>query len=59
MTALDPSVTVTELNDIYSSFDRIGEQFELENMGVQSISGLPDQPVWRLLDNRKGIAGSG
>ncbi|GKX35370.1 MAG: hypothetical protein MnENMB40S_29880 [Rhizobiaceae bacterium MnEN-MB40S] len=37
----------------------LSEQFELENMGVQSISGLPDQPVWRLLDNRKGIAGSG
>ncbi|MEM9332951.1 MAG: adenylate/guanylate cyclase domain-containing protein, partial [Pseudomonadota bacterium] len=28
----DPSVTVTELNDIYSAFDRIGEQFGCERI---------------------------
>ena len=37
----------------------LSEQFELENIGLKTISGMPDQPVWRLLDNRKGISATG
>ena len=43
----DPSVTVTELNDIYSAFDRIGEQFGCERIktigdAYITVAGLPD-----------------
>ena len=46
----DPSVTVTELNDIYSAFDRIGEQFGCERIktigdGYMAVSGLPDSVI--------------
>ena len=42
----DPSVTVTELNDIYSAFDRIGEQFGCERIktigdAYITVAGLP------------------
>ncbi|MEM7302768.1 MAG: adenylate/guanylate cyclase domain-containing protein [Pseudomonadota bacterium] len=45
--ASDPSVTVTELNDIYSAFDRIGEQFGCERIktigdAYITVAGLPD-----------------
>ncbi|WP_171173050.1 adenylate/guanylate cyclase domain-containing protein [Ruegeria sp. HKCCD8929] len=45
--AADPSVTVTELNDIYSAFDRIGEQFGCERIktigdAYITVAGLPD-----------------
>jgi len=47
VTALDPGVIVTELNDIYSSFDRIGEQFGCERIktigdAYITVAGLPD-----------------
>ncbi|MEM8795010.1 MAG: adenylate/guanylate cyclase domain-containing protein [Pseudomonadota bacterium] len=43
----DPSVTVTELNDIFSAFDRIGEQFECERIKTMgdayiAVAGLPN-----------------
>ncbi|MCP4317291.1 MAG: adenylate/guanylate cyclase domain-containing protein [Hyphomicrobiales bacterium] len=43
----DPSVTVTELNDIYSAFDRIGEQFGCERIktigdAYITVAGFPD-----------------
>jgi len=43
----DPSVTVTELNDIYTAFDRIGEQFGCERIktigdAYITVAGLPD-----------------
>ena len=43
----DPSVTVSELNDIYSAFDRIGEQFGCERIKTTgdayiTVAGLPD-----------------
>jgi len=43
----DPSVTVSELNDIYSAFDRIGEQFGCERIktigdAYITVAGLPD-----------------
>ncbi|MEX0582030.1 MAG: adenylate/guanylate cyclase domain-containing protein, partial [Sneathiella sp.] len=43
----DPAVTVSELNDIYSSFDRIGEQFGCERIKTMgdayiTVAGLPD-----------------
>lgn len=43
----DPSVTVSELNDIYSAFDRIGEQFGCERIKTVgdayiTVAGLPD-----------------
>lgn len=43
----DPSVTVSELNDIYSSFDRIGEQYGCERIktigdAYITVAGLPD-----------------
>ncbi len=45
--SVDPSVTVTELNDIYSAFDRIGEQFGCERIktigdAYITVAGLPD-----------------
>lgn len=45
--ASDPSVTVTELNDIFSAFDRIGEQFECERIKTMgdayiAVAGLPN-----------------
>ena len=45
--ASDPSVTVSELNDIYSAFDRIGEQFGCERIKTVgdayiTVAGLPD-----------------
>ena len=44
---IGPSVMVTEMNDIYASFDRIGEQFGSERIktvgdAYVSICGLPD-----------------
>ncbi|MCF8466429.1 MAG: adenylate/guanylate cyclase domain-containing protein [Sneathiella sp.] len=43
----DPAVTVSELNDIYSAFDRIGEQYGCERIKTMgdayiTVSGLPD-----------------
>lgn len=48
--AHDPSVIVSELNDIYSAFDRIGEQFGCERIRTNgdsyiSVSGVPDPTV--------------
>lgn len=45
--SVDPSVIVTELNDIYSAFDKIGEQFGCERIktvgnSYVAVSGLPD-----------------
>ena len=53
----DPSVTVTELNDIYSAFDRIGEQFGCERIktigdAYITVAGLPDP----MPDHAKAIA---
>lgn len=53
----DPSVTVTELNDIYSAFDRIGEQFGCERIktigdAYITVAGLPDPNP----DHAKAIA---
>ncbi|WP_300015767.1 adenylate/guanylate cyclase domain-containing protein [uncultured Roseobacter sp.] len=53
----DPSVTVTELNDIYSAFDRIGEQFGCERIktigdAYITVTGLPDPTP----DHAKAIA---
>ena len=53
----DPSVTVTELNDIYSAFDRIGEQFGCERIktigdAYITVAGLPDPTP----DHTKAIA---
>lgn len=44
---LDPGVIVSELNDIYSAFDRIGEQFGCERIKTIgdvyiTVSGMPD-----------------
>lgn len=43
----DPSVIVSELNDIYTAFDRIGEQFGCERIKTVgdvyiTVSGMPD-----------------
>jgi len=43
----DPGVIVSELNDIYSAFDRIGEQFGCERIRTNgdsyiAVSGMPD-----------------
>jgi len=43
----EPGVTVSELNDIYSAFDRIGEQFGCERIktigdAYVTVAGLPD-----------------
>ena len=53
----DPSVTVTELNDIYSAFDRIGEQFGCERIktigdAYITVAGLPDP----MPDHSKAVA---
>lgn len=45
--ANDPAVIVSELNDIYTSFDRIGEQFGCERVRTNgdsyfAVSGVPD-----------------
>ena len=53
----DPSVTVTELNDIYSAFDRIGEQFGCERIktigdAYITVAGLPDPTP----DHAKAVA---
>ena len=55
--ASDPSVTVTELNDIFSAFDRIGEQFECERIKTMgdayiAVAGLPDPTP----DHAKAVA---
>jgi class 3 adenylate cyclase len=47
VTTLDPGVIVSELNDIYSAFDRIGEQFRCERIKTNgddyiAVSGMPD-----------------
>ncbi len=47
VSSVDPSVTVSELNDIYSAFDRIGEQFGCERIKTMgdayiTVAGLPD-----------------
>jgi adenylate cyclase len=47
VSSLDPSVIVSELNDIYSAFDRIGEQFGCERIktigdAYIAVAGLPD-----------------
>ena len=44
---VDPGVIVTELNDIYSAFDKIAEQFGCERIktvgnSYVAVSGLPD-----------------
>lgn len=43
----DPAVIVSELNDVYTAFDRIGEQFGCERVRTAgdsyfSVSGVPD-----------------
>lgn len=45
--AVDPSVIVSELNDIYTAFDRIGEQFGCERIKTIgdvyiTVAGVPD-----------------
>ena len=55
--SVDPSVTVTELNDIYSAFDRIGEQFGCERIktigdAYITVAGLPDPTP----DHAKAVA---
>ena len=47
LAANDPSVIVSELNDIYTAFDRIGEQFGCERVRTNgdsyfAVSGVPD-----------------
>jgi len=47
VSTLDPGVIVSELNDIYSAFDRIGDQFRCERIktigdAYISVSGVPD-----------------
>ncbi len=47
MAGQDPSVIVSELNDVYTAFDRIGEQFGCERVRTAgdsyfSVSGVPD-----------------
>ena len=44
----DPGVIVSELNDIYTAFDRIGEQFGCERVRTNgdsyiSVAGVPDR----------------
>lgn len=57
VTRLDPGVTVSELNDIYSAFDRIGEQFGCERIktigdAYITVAGLPDPTP----DHAKSVA---
>ncbi len=47
LAANEPSVIVSELNDIYTAFDRIGEQFGCERVRTTgdsyfAVSGVPD-----------------
>ncbi len=47
VTTHDPSVVVSELNDIYTAFDRIGEQFDCVRIRTVgdvyiTMSGMPD-----------------
>ncbi|MEM7778385.1 MAG: adenylate/guanylate cyclase domain-containing protein [Pseudomonadota bacterium] len=47
LAAHEPAVIVSELNDIYTSFDRIGEQFGCERVRTTgdsyfAVSGVPD-----------------
>ena len=47
LAANDPAVIVSELNDIYTSFDRIGDQFGCERVRTSgdsyfAVSGVPD-----------------
>ena len=47
LAANEPSVIVSELNDIYSAFDRIGEQFGCQRIRTNgdsyvAVSGVPD-----------------
>lgn len=47
ITAHDPGVIVSELNDIYSAFDRIGAQFSCQRIRTNgdsyiAVSGVPD-----------------
>lgn len=47
LSAHEPSVIVSELNDIYTAFDRIGEQFGCERVRTTgdsyfAVSGVPD-----------------
>jgi class 3 adenylate cyclase len=47
LSANDPAVIVSELNDIYTAFDRIGEQFGCERVRTNgdsyfAVSGVPD-----------------
>ena len=47
MTEVDPNVIVGELNDIFTSFDRISEQFGCERIKTMgdaylAVSGMPD-----------------
>jgi adenylate cyclase len=56
-TDLEPGVTVSELNDIYSAFDRIGEQFGCERIKTTgdaylTVAGLPDPTP----DHAKAVA---
>lgn len=53
----DPAVIVSELNDVYTAFDRIGEQFGCERVRTTgdsyfAVSGVPD-PV---LDHAGSVA---
>lgn len=47
MAANDPAVIVSELNDIFTAFDRIGDQFKCERVRTTgdsyvTVSGVPD-----------------
>lgn len=47
LSAHDPAVIVSELNDVYTAFDRIGEQFGCERVRTNgdsyfAVSGVPD-----------------
>jgi class 3 adenylate cyclase len=59
VSTLDPGVIVSELNDIYSAFDSIGEQFDCERIKTIgdtyiTVAGLPDP----LPDHAKSLAGA-
>ena len=59
LSANDPSVIVSDLNDIFTAFDRIGEQFGCERIRTMgdsyfAVSGVPD-PV---RDHAGAVAGA-
>ncbi|MBF9033223.1 adenylate/guanylate cyclase domain-containing protein [Rhodobacterales bacterium HKCCE2091] len=59
LTAHDPALIVSELNDIFTAFDRIGEQFGCERIRTMgdsyfAVAGVPD-PV---SDHAAAIAGT-